>query len=95
MTQADLKREACNLVAILVDCNARLRLDVRSAADFADIEPPSATNDSGGLKSDSDFSYSPGAADQAVLVTAFFDWPALFQGARILRASTPLRNEPF
>jgi len=95
MTQADLKREACNRVAILVDCNTRLRLDVRSAANFADIDPPAATNGTGGLKSDNDFSYSPGAADQAVLVTAYFDWPALFQGERILRASAPLRNEPF
>jgi Flp pilus assembly protein TadG len=95
MTQADLKREACKVTAILVDCTTRLRLDVRSAANFGDITPPDPTDGSGALKADSDFVYSPGAADQAVLVTAFFDWPALFQGERILRATAPLRNEPF
>ena len=95
MTQADLKSEACKQVAILVDCNTRLRLDVRSAVNFSDITPPSPKDGTGELKADSDFSYAPGAADEAVLVTAFFDWPALFQGKRILRASAPLRNEPF
>ncbi len=95
MTQAQLKAEACKHVVILVDCAARLRLDVRSAATFGDIAPPNPLNGSGALKSDSDFTYSPGGADQAVLVSAFFDWPALFQNAVVLRATMPLRNEPF
>ena len=72
-----------------------MRLDVRSATNFSDIDPPEAKDGTGGLKADSDFTYAPGTADQAVLVTAFFDWPALFQGARVLRATVPLRNEPF
>ncbi len=38
MTRAELKAEACKGVAILVDCNARMRLDVRSAANFSDID---------------------------------------------------------
>ncbi len=95
MSQAELKAEACKHVAILVDCNTRMRLDVRSAASFSDISPPQAKDGNGALKSDSDFTYAPGTADQVVLVTAFFDWPALFQGARVLRATVPLRNEPF
>ncbi len=95
MTQADLKREACKVTAILVDCTTRLRLDVRSAVRFADITPPDPMDGNGALKSDSAFTYSPGGADEAVLVSAFFDWPALFQGERVLRATAPLLNEPF
>jgi Flp pilus assembly protein TadG len=95
MSQADLKAEACKRTAILIDCAARLRLDVRSAARFGDITPPEPTDGSGSLKSDADFTFAPGAADEAVLVSAFFDWPALFQSKRLLRASAPLRNEPF
>jgi len=95
MTQADLKTEACKRVAILIDCTTRLRLDVRSAANFGDITPPEPLNSDGTLKSDNDFSFAPGGPDEAVLVSAFFDWPALLQGERVLRATAPLRNEPF
>jgi Flp pilus assembly protein TadG len=95
MTREDLEREACQRTAVLVNCTTRLRLDVRSAARFGDITPPEPTDSSGNLKPDDAFTFSPGAADEAVLVTAFFDWPALFQSARILRATVPLRNEPF
>lgn len=95
MTAAELKAEACNRTALLVDCATRLRLDVRSAATFGDITPPEPLDGSGGLKSDGDFTFSPGEADEVVLVTAFFDWPAIFQSGRILRAAIPARNEPF
>ena len=42
MSRAELKAEACKHVAILVDCNTRMRLDVRSGASFSDITPPEA-----------------------------------------------------
>lgn len=95
MTQADLKREACTRTTILFECETRLRIDVRSAANFGDIDPPAPRNGNGTLKSDADFTYAPGAAADAVLVTAFFDWPDIFRGRLLLRASAPLRNEPF
>jgi Flp pilus assembly protein TadG len=95
MTAADLKVEACNRTALLIDCVSRLRIDVRSAPTFAEITPPEPLDGGGALKSDDDFSFSPGAADEVVLISAFFDWPALFQGARVLRAAIPARNEPF
>jgi len=95
MTAAELKSRACSHTAMLVNCTARLRLDVRSAADFGGITPPDPVDGSGELKSDADFSYSPGNAEDVVLVSAFFDWPALFFGGTILRAAMPARNEPF
>jgi Flp pilus assembly protein TadG len=95
MTAAELKAEACNGTAILVDCVSRLRIDVRSAATFGDITPPEPLDGSGELKPDGDFTFSPGAAEEVVLVSAFFDWPAIFQRGHILRAAIPARNEPF
>ncbi len=70
MTQAQVKTEACKNTAILIDCTARLRIDVRSAATFEDIDPPEPTDSGGNLKGDGDFTFSPGAADEVILVSA-------------------------
>jgi Flp pilus assembly protein TadG len=95
MTAADLKAEVCSRAAILVDCTVRMRLDVRSAETFAGITPPDPLNAGGTLKTDNDFTYSPGSGEDVVLISAFFDWPALFFGSSVLRAAMPARNEPF
>ena len=81
---------------VLVGCASRLRIDVRSAQSLANITPPSPLDISGALKSDADFVYSPGAASDVVLVSAFFNWQLLLKPSDyILRASTVTRNEPF
>jgi len=95
LNQAQLKTELCNRTALLVACQSRLRLDVRSAQTFAAITPPEPLDNGGELKSDGDFSYSPGGADDVVLVSAFYDWRSLFSGVYIVRAAAPVRNEPF
>ena len=95
MSAAALKALACSRTALLVDCNARLRLDVRSAAQFGDIVPPEPRNADGRLKDDDDFSYAPGSADEVALITAYYEWPGFFQGPYLLQAAAPVRNEPF
>lgn len=96
MSQAALKTEICNQTAVLVGCATKLRLDVRSAATFAGITPPSPLNGSGGLKDDAEFTFSPGAAKDVVLVSAFYNWKPLMKSSDyILRASSVTRNEPF
>jgi Flp pilus assembly protein TadG len=95
LNQAQLKTQLCNRTALLVACQSRVRLDVRSAPSFAAITPPQPLDGSGDLKGDADFSYSPGGADDVVLVSAFYDWRSLFSGVYIVRAATPVRNEPF
>jgi Flp pilus assembly protein TadG len=95
LNQAQLKTQLCNRTALLVGCQSRVRLDVRSAASFAAITPPEPLDGSGELKGDADFSYSPGGADDVVLVSAFYDWRSLFSGVYIVRAAAPVRNEPF
>jgi Flp pilus assembly protein TadG len=96
MTQAQLKAAICSRTAALVGCMSRLRLDVRSGRSFADITPPSPFDGSGVLKSDAEFTYSPGGANDVVLVSTFFDWQLLLKPSDyILRAATVTRNEPF
>jgi Flp pilus assembly protein TadG len=95
LNQAQLKTQLCNRTALLVACQSRVRLDVRSAPTFAAITAPEPLDNSGELKGDADFSYSPGGADDVVLVSAFYDWRSLFSGVYIVRAAAPVRNEPF
>ena len=94
--RARLKAEICGKTAVLVGCTSRLRIDVRSGKSLAAITPPTPLNGSGALKSDTEFDYSPGAANDVVLVSAFFDWRLLLKPSDyILRATTVTRNEPF
>jgi Flp pilus assembly protein TadG len=96
MTQAQLKAAICSKTAALVGCTSRIRLDVRSARSFARITPPSPFDASGALKSDAGFTYSPGGANDVVLVSTFFDWHLLLKSSDyILHAATVTRNEPF
>jgi len=96
INQAQLKAQICGKTAVLVGCVSRLRIDVRSGPSLASITPPSPLNNSGVLKSDGDFVYSPGAASDVVLVSAFFNWQLLLKpSGYILRATMVTRNEPF
>ena len=91
-----LKTYICQRASILPNCIADLRLDVRSAETYASIQPPDPFNGSGEMKEDGEFAYAPGGPENAALVTAFYSWPvAFFGGPYLLRASVPLRNEPF
>jgi Flp pilus assembly protein TadG len=96
VTQAQLKTEICSQTAVLVGCATRLRLDVRSAKGFSDIAPPAPLDGSGVLKDDGAFTFAPGAANDVVLVSAFYNWRLLLKPSDyILRASSVARNEPF
>jgi Flp pilus assembly protein TadG len=94
--QAQLKSDICSKTAVLVGCASRLRIDVRSGRSLADITPPSPLNGAGQMKSDADFVFLPGAGNDVVLVSAFFNWQLLLKPSDyILRAATVTRNEPF
>jgi Flp pilus assembly protein TadG len=95
LNQAQLKTALCSRTALLVGCQSRVRLDVRSGPSFAAITPPEPLDGSGEMKADGDFSFAPGGADDVVLVSAFYDWRSLFSGVYIVRAAAPVRNEPF
>jgi Flp pilus assembly protein TadG len=96
LTQAQLTAQICGQTAVLVGCTTKLRLDVRSGKTLGDITPPAPLNGSGGLKDAAEFTFSPGAANDVVLVSTFYDWPPLLKpSGYILRAATVVRNEPF
>jgi len=96
INQTQLKAQICGKTAVLVGCVSRLRIDVRSGQSLANITPPSPLNNSGVLKSDAEFVYSPGAASDVVLVSAFFNWQLLLKpSGYLLRATAVTRNEPF
>jgi Flp pilus assembly protein TadG len=96
LDQAGLTAQVCSQTAVLFSCTAKLRLDVRSAKTFAAITPPDPLNGGGDLKDAADFTFSPGAANDVVLVSTFYDFPPLLSpSGHILRASAVVRNEPF
>jgi Flp pilus assembly protein TadG len=96
LNQAQLTTAICSQTAVLVGCTSKLRLDVRSAATLGEITAPVPVNGGGGLKDPGEFTFSPGAANDVVLVTTFYQWPRLLSPSDpILRAASVGRNEPF
>ncbi len=103
--EAGFKAQICSHVSLLVNCAAKLRVDVQNYDSFSSLTPPDPLDGDGSLK-ESGFSYAPGGAERAVLVTSFYEWPLLnivsslslsnmASGNRLLRASAAFRNEPF
>ena len=101
---ARLKQEICAKVFLLGDCQARLRLDVRSFARFAGISAPAPLDAAGQLKDS--FVFEMGEAQDIVLMTSFYEWPLvnivssiglgnMANGNVLLSAATTFRNEPY
>jgi Flp pilus assembly protein TadG len=96
LNQAQVTTELCKQTALLVGCTTKLRLDVRSGKTLGDITAPVPLNAGGGLKDAGEFTFSPGAANDIVLISAFYDWPPLLKpSGYVLRAAVVVRNEPF
>jgi Flp pilus assembly protein TadG len=96
LDRAQLTTQICSQTALLVGCAAKLRLDVRSGKTLGDIVPPVPLDGSGALKDAAAFTFSPGAANDVALISAFYAWPPLLKpSGYILRAASVVRNEPF
>jgi Flp pilus assembly protein TadG len=96
LDQAQLTAQICSQTALLVACTTKLRLDVRSGKALGDITPPVPLDANGVLKEAAAFTFSPGAANDVVLLTAFYAWPPLLKpSGYLLRATAVMRNEPF
>ena len=94
-SSSQLKVEICKRTSVLFDCATKLRIDVVSAASFASFAPVAPLDDSGNLKGDASFNYSPGGRNDVVLVRSFYPWTRLLGGSYLMRAAVPVRNEPF
>ncbi|WP_170937141.1 MULTISPECIES: TadE/TadG family type IV pilus assembly protein [Rhodomicrobium] len=107
MRRGAFKALVCSRVSLLAQCEARLKVDVRSFTSFAEmqravVEP--STDSDGELLNDGP--WGPGGPRSLVLVTTFYEWPLITpmtaaslsnmgSGNRLLRASAAFQNEPW
>jgi Flp pilus assembly protein TadG len=105
-TKADLETAICdNLNEIMsLECDGSLFLDVDRYDSFADIG--NGTPVSGGAMDMGQLGYTPGGANEVILVRAYYQWSvftplfgAVFanmnDGKRLVVSSMMFRNEPF
>ncbi len=99
------KNAVCAELFSMMACDSKLRLDVKTFADFASTDNPSAIGVDGNLD-DTNFEFSPGAANEIVVVRVFYEWDLLTpvlsaplanmsNNRRLLQATVAFRNEPF
>jgi Flp pilus assembly pilin Flp len=106
MTKDQFKQEVCSRAPGYVDCDGKLRVNVQSWAEFANIAPPSCTDAGGDLVPKEGTSYRPGAASEVVLVTVCYEWELadkipflklgnMANGSALIQAATTFRTEPY
>ncbi len=103
--QVAFKNAICSELFDLLACDSKLRLDVKTFASFADSQDPGVLDINGDLD-DSGFEFSPGGANDIVVVRVFYEWNLLtpilsaplanMSGSRrLLQSTVAFRNEPF
>ncbi|MEM8877318.1 MAG: TadE family protein [Pseudomonadota bacterium] len=63
----------CGSTSILPDCSGRLQIDVRRVANFSDAAMRGEIVD--GELDDENFGFDIGAANEIIVVRAFYEWP--------------------
>ncbi len=105
MTQEQFRQAVCAELFDLLDCDARLSIDVRTISDFAS-SPVGAPMDGDGNLENDDFGFEPGGPNDIVAVRVFYEWdlitPILSKplqnmagNKHLLMVSAVFRNEPF
>ncbi len=105
-TPAGFKALVCGRVTVLSQCTSKLQVDVRSFANYTDIQSNQPTPLDGDGKLQTNFTYDTGGSRSIILVSTFYQWPLfsgitsfalsnMADGDRLLRASAAFRNEPF
>lgn len=106
MDQAAFKADLCGRLHALFNCDAGVKIDVKTFDSFSTAvwAPPSVDED-GNLETD-DFVFEPGAQGDIVVVRVTYEWPifvrdfgfnlaTLPNGKRLLMATAAFRNEPY
>ncbi|MBI1386395.1 MAG: pilus assembly protein [Rhizobiales bacterium] len=102
----DFKSEICSKVATFSDCNAGLKVDVRSFGSFSSMTPPDSFDGNGDLDDTKVGGFSIGGGGDVVLVTVYYKWSLIgdipgigltnqSDGTRLIVAMAAFRNEPF
>ena len=105
MTDVQFRQSLCGEVFGILECDARLSIDVRTVTNFA-ASPIGAPIDGEGELDDDDFRFEPGGPNDIIAVRAFYEWDLItplmskplanMSGDRhLLQASAVFRNEPF
>jgi Flp pilus assembly protein TadG len=105
MSEQQFRTLVCEQISMLMSCDARLAIDVRTFHGWGPAQNlPGALDQDGNLTGNMNF--QPGDAGDVVVVRAFYTWPMLTPtvgttfsnmagGKRLLEASIAFRNEPF
>ncbi len=101
----EFKDRICGFMANLFSCEEKLRVDVKTYANFAAIDLTSPLDEEGNLIED--FDWEPGGGGDLVVVRAYYEWPIyanilggrgmsnMANNSRLLGAVAAFRNEPF
>ena len=103
-SEAQFQTSVCENIHGLFDCEAGLRLDVRTYESFDSVDLSKPIDDDDNLVED--FAYQPGVGGDIVVVRAFYEWPVIIplmgvnyadlaNGKRLLASAVTFRNEPF
>ncbi len=98
------RKELCTRVVALFDCNAMVKIDVRTFTAFPDATVGLPINN--GQFDTADFGYRASGPNEIVVVRAAMEYPVftsllnsaqgnLSNGKRLIMASATFRNEPF
>lgn len=105
MTDIQFRQSVCSKFFDILDCDARLSIDVRTVQNFAST-PGGAVLDADGNLDNEDFRFEPGGPNEIVAVRVFYEWdlitPYLSQplvnmagNKHLLQSNAVFRNEPF
>ncbi len=100
------KNAVCAELFDLMDCDSSLRIDVKTFDNFASTENPDPIDPDSGDLNDEDFEFSPGDANEIVVVRVFYEWDLIVPvmsaplanmsgNRRLLQSTVAFRNEPF
>lgn len=103
-TEQQFRTAVCDRINVILACDARLQIDVRTFSQFNNVafSPPLDAN--GNFAGS--FQFSPGLPGDVVLVRVFYAWDVMTPGLgtflenmsggkRLLQSSAAFRNEPF
>lgn len=102
--QAAFKQQVCARIYGLFDCAGGIKIDVRTASSFANVNLTPPVDANGNMTNT--LVYQPGNACDIVVVRLFYQWPIYMQlmglslvnmagNTRLLTATAAFRNEPF
>lgn len=104
MDEIEFRARICDMVDVMLACDARLEMDLRVFGAFAGLAAPDATDGAGDWNPQ--LTFDPGEAGDIILYRVFYEWQMLTpivsqmvtgepDGTIILTASAAFRNEPF